>query len=266
MAYATELEMKLFFRQQLLLRQDLAVMRTQLDQQPDNVEQRNPTATLAGYKQRNVSEGTRFEFAEQDRWIFDISRWGSHFTSVLAQWLQSLTFSTTVDPNDCGITCLELLFIFWLQTQMDVPLRIQGYYQQVSDLDGQSREQFIVNDSIVSSAGAIKHLEFLLHRTVLPNIRGQQIASLYRLGAGCHKLGLTQRPSMPLQSDSMDWVWQFLRQHRQSGTTTFDHMPPLLERPASIFSDAVPPLGDNLEPREAPYVQWRRARRTSAAS
>eukprot|EP00438_Fugacium_kawagutii_P010708 Skav212510 [mRNA] locus=scaffold2713:140549:150050:+ [translate_table: standard] len=242
-----------FFRAQLTMRQELALFRKQLDQQSDNREQFNPEATLQRYQTWAVDDGYSPTFSDDDMWVLDLSRWGTCFTHVLIQWLSGLRFSKAQDPDDCGITWFELLCNFWLQTQMDVPLKIDGYYQTFAEMITWSREQFTINDAIVSFAGAIKHLEFLLQRDILPTVRGQQIPSLYRLGGGCHKLGLTQRPVMPLQQESMQWVWDFLKLQLPQGKVTFDFLPQIRERPARIFSAYSPPAGDNHAAREARF-------------
>lgn len=257
-----ELELQQFFQQQLHLRQDLAVMRKQLAQQPDQVEQYNPQATLLQYQNWHVDTCIIFPFhEEEDHWIFHLSRWGTRFTHVLVQWLGTLRFSAQSNEEDCGITWLELLFNFWMQTQFMIPLRIRGFYRQIAEVPEWSIEQFTVNDCIVSFSGAIKHVEFLLQREMIPTKRGQQISSLYRLGGGCHKLGLTQRPQMPLQAESMNWVMTFLKENHKSGRTHFDTMPNIPERTARILTTLAEPLGDTPAAREARYVEWRRTRR-----
>lgn len=259
--HTDEQENKLLFKQQLLLRQDLALMRKQLDQQPDQVVQYNPQATLLAYQTSTVVDGQHFHFAEEDHWILDLSRWGTKFTHVLLQWLTTLSFAQNPPDTDCGITWLELLFNFWLQTQLTIPMRIQGFYRQLADVPAWSIEQFTVNDCIVSFSGAIRHVEFLLQRPVLPPKRGQHISSLYRLGAGCHKLGLTQRPQMPLQHESMLWISQFLKENLHSGKTNFETLPALSERSPSITTHFREPQGDTPEARELRYVEWQRCRR-----
>lgn len=153
--HAEEDNNKRFFRAQLHLRKDLALFRKQLTEQPDQVQQFNPPATLHCYQTWQVTDGVVFSFSSDDHWIFDLSRWGTPFTHVLLQWVQSLTFPSQVDDGDCGISWLELLFNFMLQTQLDVPLRIEGRYTPFSQLTEWTREQFTINDSIVSFTGAI---------------------------------------------------------------------------------------------------------------
>eukprot|EP00438_Fugacium_kawagutii_P019405 Skav220301 [mRNA] locus=scaffold3050:41473:44172:- [translate_table: standard] len=243
------------FHSQLVLRQELALFRKQLEKQSDNREQFDPEQTLRKFQQWNLAESYHPQVSEEDFWVLDLSRWGTGFTHLLLQWLATLSFAPQEDPDDCGITWLELLFNFWLQTQTDVPLKLDGHYRMVADTMHWAREQFTVNDAIVSFSGAIKHLEFMLQRDLLPPVRGQQISSLYKLGGGCHKLGLTKRPMMPLQSESMSWVWEFLTSHHAGGRTQFDRMPVIPERIPSIQTSKVPPSGDTHEARELRYEE-----------
>eukprot|EP00438_Fugacium_kawagutii_P005392 Skav210137 [mRNA] locus=scaffold1493:168850:173052:- [translate_table: standard] len=249
-----------FFHKQLLLRRDLALMRKQLLTQDDNVEQFNPSRTLQVYQNWDFTEGWHVAIDDDDLWITDYSRWGTPFTHLLLQWLGSLRFPSPALDHDCGVTWLELFFNFMLTTQTDVPLKVEGYYQPVASLLGWSREQFLINDAIVSFTGAIKHVEFLLQRDLLPKGRGVLISSLYKLGAGGHKMGLSQRPCMLLQDESMQWVWDYLHRSPDSKKTQFVELPTIPHREPIFSTVLLPPEGETLQMREERYVSWRRSR------
>lgn len=139
---------------------------------------------------------------------------------------------------------LSLVFNFLLLRQVDIPLKLNGYYRDWSSVTHWSRGQFSINDAVVSFSALIEHLEFIFGKSLLPPGPCMQVPSLYRLGAGCHKLSLTTRPMMREQRAS--WVWSFLHEHRRRGKTVFDVLPPIPERQQLKVSDLVEPGGDTL--------------------
>lgn len=86
----------------------------------------------------------------------------------------------------------------------------------------------------------------------------QHVASLYKLGGGIYKQGLTRRPELLQQPATIHCVHQYLREHLSGGKTRFTSIPTIPTMPPVFEPLVAAPEGDSKRAREARYHQRRR--------
>lgn len=189
--------------------------------------------------------------------IVHASRWGSKYTDLFLQWISTLQWPDPEherDDGDPGISWLELMINFELQTQCSIPLQCgqdgEKYYRHYEDILGWTRDQCSLHDVLYSFQGSFSHIEQLANTELIPSALRGKVKSIYQLGAGAGHRGLTTRPQMHCQEATMNLLSKFLEATRLgTNNSRLTHLPNIPEREACFTARFAVPAEVNLRDR-----------------
>ena len=256
---------KKFLREQFLLRYDLALLCIQYDKPAVALNSGgDPFAFMQQMRTWWFTEEPRkFVLATMDTETVQASRWGTPFTDLLLQWLQSLSWSKpdTASPP-LGVSWIELICNFLITTQSQIPVNVAAYKQQPNYLTTDQTDAFDLSiypfsHTIMSFQRAIQHVQHLTQTKLLPDSGKVKTGSLYYMGFGSCRNGLASRPVMQLQAETIDFLWQYAAQNRSEGKVVFEKVPVPPPREPIFTCTIVRPSDDTHKARATRYHRWR---------
>ena len=140
------------------------------------------------------------------------------------QWSGALEWSKPDTRTPLlGITWIELIFHLLTTTQEPVPINVAPYKQECKYVTTEHPEAAAYDLSthdfshtITSFQRAIKHVQFLTKRILVPPNRGFKTGSLYYVGVGASRNGVRSRPILPLQGPTMQFLSQYPHPPREN--------------------------------------------------
>ena len=220
-------------QEQLQMRFDIALMCIQFDKPAVALHTGgDPVNFLQQMKTWWFTEEPQvFVLPTVDEAAVHASHWGTRFTDLLIQWVQSLQWSKpdTASPP-LGVTWIELLFNFLLTTQYPIPVNIAPYkkpsnYVIQEDVPEHDLTAYSLSHTVMSFQRAVEHIHFLTQQRLVPDSGQVKTGSLYYLGAGTCRNGFSARPVMMKQSETLDFLWQYFADHQQDGKVVFEAVP-----------------------------------------
>ena len=253
---------------QFLMRFEMAVVCVHFDR-PEIVVTNagDPTKFLQQMKEwQPPGPASAYSFQAIPEQVVHASRWGTKFTDLLLQWLASLTWPAPAPANlaanmPVGISWIELIFNFLLTTQVEIPVNIAPYKQEscyvTSDETVHDLTTFDFSHTIMSFQRAVEHVQFLSNMELAPKTGKTKTGSLYYLGAGTCRNGYNTRPALPLQSETMDFLWDYMTHHRTDSRVQFEALPKPPSREPIFTCRYQQPHGNTPRDRAKRYAQWR---------
>ena len=107
--------------------------------------------------------------------------------------------------------------------------------------------------TIMSFQRAVEHVQFLSMKTLAPTCGQTKTGSLYYLGCGSCRNGFRSRPTMRLQAETMDFLWQYMNQHRKDEKVQFETTPIAPQREALFPVRFSTPAGNTPQDRAKRY-------------
>ena len=185
---------------------------------------------LQQMKDFKASNGIMYNALHVPEAAIHASRWGTNFTDILLQWLSSLKWG----PPDygkppVGISWIELIFNFLLTTQLEIPVNTAPYKQEskylTSDEGAFDISSYDFSHTIMSFQRAVEHLQFLGNCELVPPGQRTKTGSLYYMGAGSLRNGFRQRPEMPKQTETLQFLRTYMNDHMVDGKVQFEKTP-----------------------------------------
>ena len=219
-------EMKEFLVASWALRLDQGKMRSQLI----HAEEQTPVqpgminSILEKFSQwPEPSPCQLFRDAVWDERHFQASYWGPTFSQLVWLWLRELKWPTqqadTVRKTPIGITWIELAINCWLCTQHSIPVNINKYpaaphYVSTEENPGFSLTQTTMLAMADSLSKCVRQLAKFNPEKLMPLEHSRTVRSLQALAGTSHHYGISIRPWMPLQHQTMTILHTWLRSER----------------------------------------------------
>ena len=251
-------------RQQFQMRFDMALVCIHFDK-PEVVVTNagDPTKFLRQMQQWTVDPAAvRYSIEDIPEEAIHASRWGSRFTDALLQWLATLAWPPPDMSNPpLGISWIELIFNFLLTSQLEIPVNTAPYKKESRYLTSSEGlftiDQYDFSHTIMSFQRAIEHVQFLSSRELAPKTGQIKTGSLYYMGGGSFRNGFRARPSMPLQKETLEWLWQYMTDHRNEDRVQFEVTPQAPSREPLFSYRYQDPVGLTPQDRAKRYARWR---------
>ena len=205
--------------QQMRFRYSIQVARAKCLQQQD-ISRHPQTYSSFHTKQDRLFEltyndGIQYHFTDDDFGKVQNSLWGTTFSYRLLIWLSQLKWPSPTDTTcDTGITWFELAVNFQtvMQCGLMVNLGTTGNNFLPKQLAMHSHE-FAYSKQVAAFERAITTIATLLGKEVLP-FKRRLSPSIRLFGASHGKQGLTNRPQLPLQRETLETVRNYFLRHR----------------------------------------------------
>ena len=204
-----------------------------------------------------------FSISDTDFQVAHASRWGTVFTVLLMDWLQSLKWPRNPERTKpaIGITWFELTVNFMVVCQRTVPINTAptgqpARYTCVEEDDTFDNQSFAFGNATSSFRDAIAHVAYLLQQEVMPPMTPQKVKSLRFLGSTQNKQGIPYRPEMLGQDITLQVIKEYCDQ--TGSYTEFSNWPqiPELEPRIQARFQALP--GDTPAAKMSRYHKRRR--------
>ena len=259
-------QMKDMLCQHLTMRAELAELRKRLETETVQTETVEPKANF--FKQYVVNNPVKYTFTLDQFEHVHASRFGSRYSALVLEWLQTLEWPTHPDRQKppVGVTWLELACNFMITTQHSLKINVSPHGQPTKY---SCMEEDITLDhtvhcfSLATNAlrDCIAHLGFLLQTDLLPTLKPQKVTSLRKMGGNATKQGIAFRPVMKRQSETVDLLVAYFEQ--QQGSRNFTKWPNIPYSEPCVQTTVQGPNEDNQEDRNRRYNARRRDIRLS---
>ena len=176
-------------QEQLKMRFDIALLCIQFDKPAVALHSGgDPVNFLQQMKEWWFTEEPQvFHLQTLDEAAVHASHWGTRFTDLLIQWVQSLKWSKpdTASPP-LGVSWIELIFNFLLTTQTSIPVNIAAYkkpsnYVIQEDVPEHDLTAYSLSHTVMSFQRAVEHIQFLTQTRLVPDSGQVKTGSLYYL-------------------------------------------------------------------------------------
>ena len=233
-------QLQAMVEQQMQFRYQIQLARAKCMQQQETT---NHPQTVSSYRSNldklftlSIDNGFSYTFDDSDFDKLPNSLWGTTLSYRLLTWLNLLVWPTTpAEKGSIGITWYELAVNF--QTVMQCGLVVNtgttGKRFLPKQLAMQSHE-FAYSKQVYSFERAITNLSTLLGKEIIPRQR-QLSSSLRLLGASHGKQGLTIRPQLPRQKETLQSIKDLFDRHRGATPDEAPAIPSL--PPHTVFEE-----------------------------
>lgn len=187
----------------------------------------DPLAVQHHFSHLQINEVMDFSLPS-DKWeVVHASRYGTIFSEAVLLWLQTLKWPEQPETRKppIGITFFELTVNFLLTSQMAIPLQIDGRLIDVDSSGEWTREQVDINRWALTLQSCIMHLQYLTQQQLMPPTSCSHVSALYRLGGGAYKHGISRRPMMERQVETIQCTVDYLHTHMHNRKTLFSAVP-----------------------------------------
>ena len=189
----------------------------------DNEHDRAPERQLERWEHMHsyvLEEGQKFVFTAEDFHNVRSCKFGRRLADLILRWLQLLVWPTSPEEvtPPLGITWVEMTVSFMLSAQTTIPV-----------LSHQESQGFTERTNTFRNI--LMHNQFLVNKSIFPDVKPLKVKSLYQLGAKVMKQGLPIRPKLPLQTETLELLQGYFATHGQLGKACFVATPhiPLMD-------------------------------------
>eukprot|EP00438_Fugacium_kawagutii_P013162 Skav223268 [mRNA] locus=scaffold3424:27945:29348:+ [translate_table: standard] len=249
-----------FLQDQYQLRTALVNMRGTLQHTAGSLVSWNPDQVFQEFLALEVVHPQEYFVADDDWQHLAASKYGVPFSELVLKWALSLRWPRDAEQTNppIGVTWFELAVNFLITTQKAIIFQSASQFVDVDADEHWDRLQCNVNHWANSLRHCLRHLEFVLQRTLIPKSSLQHVAALYKLGGGVYKQGFNRRPAMLCQFQTLTCVRDYLKGNLYSGKTCFNTIPTIPEIPPVFQADLPIPPADTMRDRELRYQNRRR--------
>lgn len=245
------------------MRYELAIARVAFHKQNKTEETTAPIAKtgLQKLQEWTIQDSMQYTISTDHQVAAEASRWGVTYTSLIYTWLSSLRWpQTTITDDGVGITWYELAVNFWLTTQQSplINLAKGNEPQRIVDIvehPAYDSSHYTFAKMIFAFAGAVEHAAYVYGSTILPLGKRVKAKSLFQLGANVFRQGLSVRPTMQKQSETMDIIDSYIQQHKHGNNIQFHEYPQIPKCNPIFVSQFSDIEGDNFQRWQTRYTR-----------
>jgi len=153
--------------------------------------------------------------------IFQLVLQGPNLGIAIKKWVETLRWPTDMDqadPYDWGISWFEMTISFYLFSGMLFPIRISGAGARSKYVEYHSNEATLLPPTKRSGAqqalcfrNVMQNLSTLLGERFFPSFKESKCSSMYRLGWRNECAGITRRPILPNNRQTMTFIQLYLQ-------------------------------------------------------
>eukprot|EP00435_Cladocopium_sp_Y103_P010442 s2088_g2.t1 len=221
-------QMKQMLSDHLTMRSELAELRKRLESDTVQHEAVEPRANF--FKRYTVADPVKFTFTAEQFEHIHASKFGSYYSALVLEWLQSLEWPRQPDRQKppVGVTWLELACNFMYTTQHSLMVNVAPAgqptkYSCTEDDITVDHTAHCFSMAINALRDCIAHLSFLLQTDLLPTMIPQKVTSIRKMGGNATKQGIPFRPVMRCQAETVDMLLAYFDQ--QQGSKNFNQWP-----------------------------------------
>lgn len=259
-------EMQILLQDHFSMRTELAELRKRMESEAVNLDEQAPPDNF--FRTYSVENPVRFVFADEQLEHVHASRFGSHYSALVLQWLQMLDWPSRPDRNKppIGITWFELACNFMLTTQHSLMINtaISGQparYRCIEEDETLDPHSHCFSLATNAFRDCIAHLQFLLQVDLLPTLTSTKVTSLRKMGGKASKQGICYRPQLPCQEQTIQLLVDYFKE--QDGSKNFSRWPIIPDVEPCVRSNLFPPPGDTQAARNSRYNLRRKIIRQS---
>ena len=158
---------------------------------------------------------------ECEQEIFQLVLQGPNLGIAVKSWVETLRWPNDMDqedPFDWGISWFEMTISFYLFTGMLFPIRLSGAGARSKYIEYHSDEATMLPPTKRSGAqqalcfrNVMQNLSTLLGERFFPSFSDSKCSSMYRLGWRNECAGITRRPILPNNHQTMTFIQLYLQ-------------------------------------------------------